>query len=66
MSFRDGFYFDQDEIRHVRSGEPGNYRYEQSTTIGTANNLVSGDDVDNMVENAIGHATGLPSEYMRR
>ena len=62
MSFRDGFYFDQDGIRHVRNGEPRNYRYEQSITIGTANNSVSDDDVDNMVGNAIGHATGLPWE----
>ena len=62
MSFRNGFYFDQDGIRHVRSGEPGNYMYEQNTTIGTANDSVPDDDVDNMVENAIGHATGLPSE----
>jgi hypothetical protein len=62
MSFKDGFYYNDDGIRHTRHGEPGSYRYVESASIslgGTVDRPVHAHELSAMVENAIGHVEGV-------
>ena len=61
MTFRDGFYYDADGIRHTRHGDPGNYIYEQSTSISLGDSPVQEDELAEMVNSAMEHATGVAS-----
>ena len=61
MTFRDGFYYDANGIRHTRHDDPGNYRYEQSTSISLGDSPVQEDVLAEMVNSAMEHAMGVAS-----
>jgi hypothetical protein len=55
---RDGYYYDVEGMRYCRSGEDGQYTYEQVTSIFEADNdRVSSPVVDAMVSEAIDYVT---------
>ena len=54
MTFKDGFYFNDDGVRHNRLGVDGSYTYEQSTSVGEEEGPVPDEVLDGMVENAVG------------
>jgi hypothetical protein len=54
----DGYYYDVEGVRYYRSGEEGQYTYEQVASVFEANNdRVSFPAVDAMVSKAIGYIT---------
>jgi hypothetical protein len=54
----DGYYYDLDGVRYRRSGEEGQYTYEQVASVFEANNdRVSSPAVDAMVSKAIDYVT---------
>ena len=55
MSYRDGFYYNDDDIKHTRYGEPSNYSYVQSASASSGNQLVQEDGLADMVNNAMEH-----------
>ena len=61
MTFKDGFYYDVDGVRHTRHGDPGSYRYEQSTSISLGDSPVREDVLAEMVNTAMEHVTGVAS-----
>ena len=61
MTFRDGFYYDVDGVRHTRHGDPGSYRYEQSTSVSLGDSPVQEEELAEMVNTAMEHATGVMS-----
>ena len=61
MTFKDGFYFDDDGVRHNRLGVEGSYTYEQSMCVGKCKGPVPDEVLDGMVENAMNHAVGAHS-----
>lgn len=61
MSFRDGFYYNDDGIRHTRHGEPGNYRYVQCASVSFGDRSVHDDELADMVNNAMEHVFGVAS-----
>jgi hypothetical protein len=55
---RDGYYYDLEGVRYRRSGEEGEYTYEQVASVFEANNdRVSSPTVDAMVSKAIDYVT---------
>ena len=61
MSYRDGFYYNDDGIRHMRHGKPGNYSYVQSACVSYGDRPVQEDELANMVNNAMEHVFGVAS-----
>lgn len=61
MSYRDGFYYNDDGIRHTRHGEPSNYRYVQFASVSVVDHLVHEDELADMVNNAMEHVFGVAS-----
>ena len=55
MSYRDGFYYNDDGIRHTRHGEPGNYSYVQSASVSSGDRPVQEDELADMINNAMEH-----------
>jgi hypothetical protein len=54
----DGYYYDVEGVRYCRSGEDGQYTYEQVASVFEAdNNRVSSPTVDAMVSKAIDYVT---------
>jgi hypothetical protein len=54
----DGYYYDLEGVRYRRSGEDGQYTYEQVASVFEANNdRVSSPAVDAMVSKAIDYVT---------
>jgi hypothetical protein len=54
----DGYYYDLEGVKYHRSGEEGQYTYEQVTSVFEANNdRVSSIAVDAMVSKAINYVT---------
>jgi hypothetical protein len=54
----DGYYYDLEGVRYCRSGEEGQYTYEQVASVFEANNdCVSSPTVDAMVSKAIDYVT---------
>ena len=65
MSCRDGSYYNDHDIRHMRHGELGNYSYVQSASISSGNNPVQEDELADMVNNAMEHVLELLFHRMR-
>ena len=61
MSYRDGFYYNDDGIRHTRHGEPSNYKYVQSAFVSFGDRLIQEDELADMVNNAMEHVFGAAS-----
>jgi hypothetical protein len=61
MSYRNGFYYIDDGIRHTRHDEPGNYRYVQSASVSSRNHPIQEDELADMVNNAMEHVFGVTS-----
>lgn len=64
MLFKDGFYYNDDGVRHMRHGKPGSYRYVESASIslgGTVDCPVHIHELSAMVANTIGHVEGVAS-----
>ena len=61
MTFRDGFYYDADGVRHTRDGDPGSYRYKQSTSVSLGDSPVREEELAEMVNTAMEHAMGVIS-----
>jgi hypothetical protein len=54
----DGYYYDLEDVRYRRSGEEGQYTYEQVASVFEANNdRLSSPAVDAMVSKAIDYVT---------
>jgi hypothetical protein len=61
MTFKDGFYFNDDGVRHNRFGVEDSYPYEQLTFVGEGEGSVLDEVLDGMVENAMNHVVGANS-----